>query len=207
MQSLEKLQQQAQRPMPKLITGNQAVKAVLQQNGHPSILFVSTHGVFAPADTRQPDTDNPLVRCALLFAGCNDPKVREQGVLTGLEIVRSDLRGCELVVLSACQTGLGDVRDGEGVAGMRQCFQLAGAQCVVATLWNVPDLETAKQTVSFLQLLTEGNDMAKALALAQRKHIQELRDEGFNGENPLFWAAITITGAANQRARLGKGAQ
>jgi tetratricopeptide (TPR) repeat protein len=195
--ALEKL---AGRP-PTVRTGDAASKGSLRGLRHPGVLVLATHGFFLPAAAPKGTKEgtsvgNPLLRCGLLLAGCNRASTagEAEGVLTGLEVVGLDLRGTELVVLSACETGLGEVQTGEGVAGLRQAFQIAGAQGIVSSLWQVPDKASARLMALFFANLSGGKmNRSEALRAAKVKLIEERRDD-YAAAHPFFWAAFTLTG-------------
>jgi CHAT domain-containing protein len=193
---------------PQLLTEDKATTDAFLRLRRPGVLMLSTHGFFLPeskpaAEPSRPGSEaakpslahiqDPLLRCGLVLAGCNKATGGDTGVLTGREILSTDLRGCQLVALSACETGLGDVRNGEGVAGLRQAFQLAGAEAVLATLWKVEDEESAFVMADYFRRLADREGRAEALRRAQVKHIAERRDR-FGAAHPYYWAAFTLTG-------------
>jgi CHAT domain-containing protein len=138
---------------------------------------------------------SPFLRSGLLLAGCNSETADvmtagDDGVLTAAEVLGIDLIGTELAVLSACETAIGDIHCGEGVAGLRQAFLIAGAQSVLASLWHVDDAATADLMTGFFERL-DGN-AAEALALAQRAALEERR-RSRGAAHPVYWGAFELT--------------
>jgi tetratricopeptide (TPR) repeat protein len=204
---------------PTLYTGRLASEGVFESLVRPWAMVVSTRGLLVPdprvaageSPTGQhptPDDRNsaaptieamqsPLLRYGLLLAGCNrrteQSTNKNDGVLTGREIVGTDLRGTEIVVLNGCELGWEPLRYGESVAGLRQAFQLAGAKSVVAGLWSSPEHETTALLEAFFGNLTTGQTKAVALRNAKLTMIKARRAET-KAAHPIFWAAIILTG-------------
>jgi CHAT domain-containing protein len=174
----------------------------------PRIFHIATHGFFLPNKNYVPNNDwknsfkrlsgqnleNPMLRSGLALAGANTwlnhgllPKEAEDGILTADDVSGMDLTNTELVVLSACQTGLGEVLTGEGVFGLRRAFVLAGAQTLVMSLWKVPDQQTKELVVHFCNVLLSGKSRDEALREAQLTMKEKYPD-------PYYWGAFICQG-------------
>jgi CHAT domain-containing protein len=128
------------------------------------------------------------MRSGLLLAGCENPKSEgEDGVLTAEEAMNLHLENTELVVLSACETGLGDVQNGEGVFGLQRAFQQAGAKTILMSLWKVSDEATQLLMSEFYSAFLNGKPKREAFKTAQLK----LREKY---ESPYFWGAFVMVG-------------
>ena len=157
------------------------------QLSSPRILHLATHGFFsrrsAPeprmseslvrslrGSARIPTMANPLFRSGLAFAGANVSGAEnlgeaDDGLISAAEVTGLNLLGTELVVLSACETGLGTFHRTEGIMGLRRAFQLAGARTVIASLWKVPDEQTCDLMTNFYRRLITG--MPRAMRYEQ----------------------------------------
>jgi CHAT domain-containing protein len=169
------------------------------------IIHVATHGFFADAcpaweaasDSTSPD--NPLLGAGLVLAGANLPIAKgsapgQDGILTADEIAAVDLSGVETAVLSGCETGVGVVRAGEGVFGLRRAFEIAGVRTLVLSLWPVTDRAARAWTTRFYESrLIDGLDAAAAAREASRGVLQARRDAG-ESTDPIYWAAFIAAG-------------
>jgi CHAT domain-containing protein/Flp pilus assembly protein TadD len=228
-----------------IMRGN-ALEGKIRKIQSPKIFHIATHGFFFKDNDwgeiskkvgkmnfdRNPGVavakiENPLLRSGLVLAGYNTyqrrgnlPPEAEDGTLTALDVSEMDLSGTELVVLSACGTGLGDIRAGEGVFGLRRTFALAGARTVVVSLWPVDDLatmllmnrfyenllkqkmpkaESLRDAQLYLRTLT-GGDISKIINSnsAMREHYDTLSYEAHKAvkpfSNPRYWGAFICIG-------------
>ncbi len=203
-------------PGVKPLMGAAATESALKHVSAPRILHIATHGRFLPDQPDAPAGDsplglgakssngltgataaravggeNPLLRSFLVLAGGNklNGGGGEDGMLTALEAAGLDLWGTKLVVLSACQTGVGEVKNGEGVYGLRRALVLAGAESELMTLWPVSDEATGELMSEYYQRLKAGEGRTEALRQVQLKMLRS-KDRA----HPYFWASFIPVG-------------
>lgn len=185
-----------------------ALEEAVKRARSPRLLHLATHGFFlgeqsyagdAAADVN-PGLENPMMRSGLFFAGAErallgarPPEGLEDGVLTAYEAAALDLQGTELVVLSACETGLGQVRNGEGVFGLRRALQIAGARAVLMSLWAVPDRETQELMGLFYDKWLAGAENHDALRAAQLEMRERIRTR-YGKDLAHYWGGFILVG-------------
>jgi CHAT domain-containing protein len=166
----------------------------------PQMVGTRAVGGLAKASSRaMPATEeNPLILAGLAFAGANrrstsNPQ-QDDGILTAEEVAGLNLQGTQWAVLSACDTGLGAVRAGEGVFGLRRAFQIAGARTVIMSLWSVEDRATRDWMRALYDArLRRGLDTVESVREASRTILAERRAKR-QSTHPFYWAAFVATG-------------
>ena len=194
----------------------QATAEAVKRTVAPKVLHLATHAFYLPDQEKQEPQasslllnqqgsvrgevrtaslqgESPLLRSGIAMAGANQPNANpnDDGYLTALEVAQLDWDGTELVVISACESGRGDIRAGEGVYGLKRAIAVAGARSSLLSLWKVDDSATAVFMESFYQRLKEGQGKGQALAETQKEFknhpIPMWRD-------PYVWAAFQLSG-------------
>lgn len=196
-------------PEAQVLTGARATKSALKRVAAPRILHIATHGFFlqdvaadAPPGTGKSGAnstraiqasariENPLLRSGLALTGANlNKSSSEDGILTALEASNLNLWGTKLVTLSACETGVGEVKNGEGVYGLRRSFFLAGAETLVMSLWPVSDRVTREMMTAYYAGLKRGLGRGEALRQAELAMLKR-KDR----QHPFYWASFIQSG-------------
>jgi CHAT domain-containing protein len=141
--------------------------------------------------------ENPLIRSGLALVGANNAlkleKEESQGLFTAEKSIGLQLIGTELVVLSACDTGVGEVQNGEGVYGLRRAFVQAGTKSLVMSMWKVPDTETKELMVLFYKNIKSGMNRCQALRQAAL-HQKKIVKKRYGKDKPSYWGAFLFLG-------------
>lgn len=188
---------------PKMYLGTEASEEMIKKAAkNPAILHIATHGFFLAQTNRgrelgintEAAAKHPLLRSGLMLAGANLAINNEldqesnNGILTAYEAMNLDLNNTELVVMSACETGLGEVRNGEGVFGLQRSFMAAGAKATLMSLWKVSDAATKELMILFYKYWLH-EDLPKHVAF--RKAQLELKNKY---PHPKYWGAFVMVG-------------
>jgi antitoxin component YwqK of YwqJK toxin-antitoxin module/CHAT domain-containing protein/Flp pilus assembly protein TadD len=184
-------------------TNESATEKALKTVSYPRILHIATHGFFVDEQNTSATfklgtateyaAQNPLLRSGILLSGAanfiqNNFKLDEEnGILTAYEAANLNLENTDLAVLSACETGKGEVQNGEGVYGLQRAFQTAGAQAIIMSLWKVDDTATQELMTSFYQSWMGGSTKADAFRKAQL----QIKNK-YN--HPYYWGAFVMMG-------------
>jgi CHAT domain-containing protein/tetratricopeptide (TPR) repeat protein len=189
--------------------GNRATETALKGVHGPKVLHLATHGFFLPDEPPDPSAadaaragaaggptlsaearENPLLRSGLALAGANQlVSGEDDGILTAMEATGLDLWGTKLVVLSACETGVGKITNGDGVYGLRRALVIAGAESMVMSLWQVDDTATRDLMAGYYARLTAGKPRSAAL-----RDIQLEIQGKPKYAHPYYWASFLPAG-------------
>ena len=177
-----------------------AKEEILKDMLKPNVLHIATHGFFqGDVDGEIKYNTNPLYRSGILLSGAaetleskadlrgNIQMGKEDGILTAFEALNLNIDNTDLVVLSACETGLGEIRNGEGVFGLQRAFKLAGARTILMSLWKVNDQTTQELMVSFYENWLGGMSKRAAFDKAQT----QLKTKY---PHPYYWGAFVLIG-------------
>jgi CHAT domain-containing protein/Tfp pilus assembly protein PilF len=184
----------------KVLLGAEATEAAIKAVKHPRILHLASHGFFLPDQRAKgppgqgplapASLENPLLRAGVALASANQPVPgQEDGILTALEASGLDLYGTKLVVLSACETGVGEATNGDGVYGLRRALVMAGAQTQVMSLWTISDEGTRELMVAYYQGLQQGGGRSEAMRKVALSMLANPKRA-----HPYYWASFIVSG-------------
>ena len=185
-------------------TENKATEEKVKELNNPKIFHIATHGFYSPAtETRLEEemtssqnqmSENPLLKSGLLLTGAGDILMKtsynyniDNGVLTAYEAMNLNLDRTDLVVLSACETGLGEISQGEGVYGLQRAFLVAGAKMLIMSIFKVDDEATQKLILNFYERWLATNNMRKSFIEAKKDLRKEYPD-------PIYWGSFMMIG-------------
>jgi len=185
----------------ELVCCENATESHIKNINSPQILHLATHGFFSKdrsisersgmISEEKVNSNNPMINSALVFAGAqntanNDVLPFDNGLLNSYEASFLNLRGTELVVLSACQTGLGDVQSGRGVYGLQRAIKIAGAESIIMSMWSVSDNATQELMTYFYDFWIDKNMSKRAAFDAAKSKVRK------KYPHPFYWGPFIM---------------